>query len=61
MTASQVAPKLLSWASDIEQDTVDQAALTARLPFVEGHVALMPDAHRAWGRRSALSCRPAAR
>lgn len=49
MTATQVAPKLLSWASDIEQDTVDQAALTARLPFVEGHVALMPDAHRGLG------------
>ncbi len=45
MTATQVAPKLLSWASDIEQGTVDQAARTARLPFVEGHVALMPDAH----------------
>lgn len=45
MTAHRVAPKLLSWASDIEQGTVDQAARTARLPFVEGHVALMPDAH----------------
>lgn len=45
MTAAHVAPKLLSWATDIEQDTVDQAARTARLPFVEGHVALMPDAH----------------
>jgi tRNA-splicing ligase RtcB len=41
----QVAPNLLSWASDIEQDTIDQAARTARLPFVRGHVALMPDAH----------------
>jgi tRNA-splicing ligase RtcB len=45
VTATRVAPKLLSWASDIEQGTVDQAARTARLPFVEGHVALMPDAH----------------
>ena len=45
MTATRVAPKLLSWASDIEQGTVDQAARTARLLFVEGHVALMPDAH----------------
>ncbi len=45
MTATQVAPKLLSWASDIEPGTVEQAARTARLPFVEGHVALMPDAH----------------
>ena len=45
MPASQVAPKLLSWASDIEPGTIEQAARTARLPFVEGHVALMPDAH----------------
>ncbi|MBA2725795.1 MAG: hypothetical protein H0U53_07390, partial [Actinobacteria bacterium] len=42
MTATQVAPKLLSWASDIEPGTIEQAARTARLPFVEGHVALMP-------------------
>jgi RNA-splicing ligase RtcB len=45
MSATQVAPKLLSWASDIEPGTIEQAARTARLPFVEGHVALMPDAH----------------
>src|SRR3954468_3771491 len=41
----EVAPKLLSWASDIDPATVEQAARTARLPFVPGHVALMPDAH----------------
>jgi tRNA-splicing ligase RtcB len=41
----QVAPNLLSWASDIDQSTIDQAARAARLPFVPGHVALMPDAH----------------
>src|SRR6059058_1980487 len=41
----EVAPKLLSWASDIEPATVEQAARTARLPIVAGHVALMPDAH----------------
>src|SRR3954452_22925713 len=41
----EVAPKLLSWASDIEPATVEQAARAARLPFVAGHVALMPDAH----------------
>src|SRR5215210_583327 len=37
--------KLVSWASDIEPDTIRQAKKTARLPIVEGHVALMPDAH----------------
>src|SRR4051812_33501121 len=45
MTATQVAPKLLSWASDIEPATIEQAARTARLDIVSGHVALMPDAH----------------
>jgi len=40
-----VTPKLISWASDIEDDTLRQAEKTARLPIVEGHVALMPDAH----------------
>jgi len=49
MTVTQVAPKLLSWASDIEPGTIEQAARTARLPFVEGHVALMPDAHAGLG------------
>jgi tRNA-splicing ligase RtcB len=45
MTATQVAPKLLSWASDIEPATIAQAERTARLDIVNGHVALMPDAH----------------
>jgi len=45
MTLKQVAPKLLSWGSNVEQNTLDQAAMTSRLPFVVGHVALMPDAH----------------
>src|SRR5829696_8027337 len=40
-----INPKLVSWASDIEPDTVRQAEKAARLPIVEGHVALMPDAH----------------
>src|SRR5919112_2134669 len=37
--------KLISWASEIDEQTVRQAEKTARLPIVEGHVALMPDAH----------------
>ena len=40
-----VNDKLISWASDIDAGTVRQAEKTARLPIVEGHVALMPDAH----------------
>lgn len=40
-----VAKNLLSWASDVDPGTVVQASRAARLPFVAGHVALMPDAH----------------
>ncbi|TDC05181.1 RtcB family protein [Nonomuraea longispora] len=42
---NQPAPNLLSWASEIDEAAIMQAARTARLPFVSGHVALMPDAH----------------
>src|SRR5687767_10364580 len=44
-----INPKLVSWASDIEPETIRQAEKTARLPVVEGHVALMPDAHVGMG------------
>src|SRR5689334_13077697 len=37
--------KLISWPSDVEEGTIRQAEKTARLPIVDGHVALMPDAH----------------
>ena len=40
---------VLSWGSDIEQHTIDQAAKASRLPFVTGHLALMPDAHVGMG------------
>lgn len=46
---TKLEPKLLSWASDLEPDTAEQAARTSRLPFVVGHVALMPDAHLGLG------------
>ena len=45
MPGVEVREKLLSWGSDVEYATLDQAAKAARLPIVEGHVALMPDAH----------------
>jgi len=38
---------LLSWAVDLEPQAQEQAERTSRLPFLAGHVALMPDAH--WG------------
>jgi tRNA-splicing ligase RtcB len=42
---TNINDKLISWASEIDEQTVAQAQKTARLPIVEGHVALMPDAH----------------
>ena len=42
-------PKVLSWASDVEENTLDQAEKSAQLSFVEGHIALMPDAHLGYG------------
>jgi len=45
MPKTIINDRLLSWASDIEPETLRQAEKTARLPIVEGHVALMPDAH----------------
>jgi RNA-splicing ligase RtcB len=41
----RINDKLISWASEIDDQTVRQAEKAARLPIVEGHVALMPDAH----------------
>lgn len=41
----KVSDKLFVWGSDVGQNARDQAARASRLPFVSGHVALMPDAH----------------
>jgi RNA-splicing ligase RtcB len=46
---THINDKLISWASEIDEQTVRQAQKTARLPIVEGHVALMPDAHVGMG------------
>jgi RNA-splicing ligase RtcB len=42
---TRINDKLVSWASEIDDQTIRQAEKAARLPIVEGHVALMPDAH----------------
>ncbi|MDF5753770.1 RtcB family protein [Spongiactinospora sp. TRM90649] len=42
---NQPAPNLLSWASEIDEGAIVQAARAARMSIVSGHVALMPDAH----------------
>ncbi len=46
---TNINDKLISWASEIDELTVEQAKKTARLPIIEGHVALMPDAHLGMG------------
>src|SRR5438128_10121820 len=43
--ATRLNEKLISWASEVDTETIRQAGTRARLPIVAGHVALMPDAH----------------
>ena len=45
----KIDPKVLSWATDIDDKTTEQARRSAQLPFVYKHVALMPDAHFGYG------------
>lgn len=40
-----LAPKLINFASILEDNTREQAEKTASLPFIHPHLALMPDAH----------------
>jgi tRNA-splicing ligase RtcB len=40
---------ILSWAEDIEPSALEQAADAARMPYLVGHVALMPDVHAGYG------------
>lgn len=42
---TKLSPKCLSWASILDGKAAAQAALTASMPFVYPHLALMPDAH----------------
>jgi tRNA-splicing ligase RtcB len=42
---TKINDRLVSWASEIDDATIRQAQKAARLPIVEGNVALMPDAH----------------
>jgi RNA-splicing ligase RtcB len=41
----KVNDKLLIWGSEVDHRTREQASRATKLPFVPGHVALMPDAH----------------
>ena len=49
MTPTRIAPRVLSWASIIDQATTDQATDLGNLKFVSPHIALMPDAHAGKG------------
>lgn len=42
---TQPRPNVLSYASIVDDHTLDQAAMSATLPFLRGPVVLMPDAH----------------
>lgn len=48
----QINKRLLSWASILEEQAREQAVATSTLPFINPHVALMPDAH--WGMGSTV-------
>lgn len=37
--------RLWSWATEVDPGAILQATKASRLPIIEGHVALMPDAH----------------
>jgi tRNA-splicing ligase RtcB len=41
----QITNKLYSWASIADDNTIEQAIRTSKMPFIYKHLALMPDAH----------------
>jgi tRNA-splicing ligase RtcB len=49
MPATRPAEGVRSWASVLDDVTLQQAARSARIAVVDGHVALMPDAHLGHG------------
>ncbi|MEZ0364339.1 RtcB family protein [Mycobacterium sp. pUA109] len=42
---AKIGGKLLSFATEVDELTLEQAKATASMPFVHPHIALMPDAH----------------
>ncbi|GGB17519.1 RNA-splicing ligase RtcB [Flexivirga endophytica] len=45
----KINDRLFNWASLLEGNTREQAELTATMPFIHPHLALMPDAHLGLG------------
>ncbi len=46
---TKIDTNVLSWADDLDSTTIEQAATTASMPFVNKPLALMPDAHLGLG------------
>ncbi|WP_395245478.1 RtcB family protein [Agromyces sp. MMS24-K17] len=44
-----ISKRLVSWASLIDEQTVEQARNSSTMPFIHPHLALMPDAHLGLG------------
>lgn len=40
----RISRRLMNWASILEDTTLTQAEMTAAMPFIHPHLALMPDA-----------------
>jgi len=49
MGMKELGPRLLSWASIVDDNTIAQARQISEMDFVDPHVALMPDAHHGLG------------
>lgn len=45
----KLTERLVSWASLIDEKTIEQARTSATMPFIHPHLALMPDAHLGLG------------
>ena len=45
----RISNRLLSWASILDDKTIEQARTSSRMPFIYPHLALMPDAHLGLG------------
>jgi tRNA-splicing ligase RtcB len=45
MMPKQINPNLISWASELDENALEQALRTSRLPILAGPVCLMADAH----------------
>ncbi|MDJ0767191.1 MAG: RtcB family protein [Ilumatobacter sp.] len=46
---TKLTDNVLSWATDLDEKTREQAERSASLPFIPGPIALMPDAHYGYG------------